>query len=171
MHVDSLDADRQIGCDALARLALDHAAQDFLLTRGQRFDPLAQFALPLMFRVTLRRELHCTLHAIEHLLGVIGLFDKIDRAMLKRANGHRDIAVTAHEDDRQVRATAIQFGLHVEAARLRHAHVEHEARGAAHIERTQKIGSVRESLRLHTDRIEQPRKRGAHAVVIVDDIN
>ena len=88
-------------------LAVHHAAQHFLLARGQRIEPLAQLAVTLAHRMPLLREPQRALHALEHLLRVVRLLDEIDRAVLQRAHGHRDIAVPADEDHRQRRAARV----------------------------------------------------------------
>ncbi|MGF6412957.1 hypothetical protein OKW37_004692 [Paraburkholderia sp. MM5482-R2] len=69
--------DRQVRRNDLAPLPLDQTVQHFLLARRERVDPLTQFELAHVFRVTLGREFHCALNALEHLLRVVRLLDEV----------------------------------------------------------------------------------------------
>ncbi|MDH6151602.1 hypothetical protein OKW46_005592 [Paraburkholderia sp. WSM4179] len=61
--------------------------QHLLLARRERVDPLTQFELAHMFRVTLGREFHRALNALEHLLRVVRLLDEVDRTALASLQG------------------------------------------------------------------------------------
>ena len=100
-----------------------------------------------------------------------GLFDEIAGPALQGADRHRYVAVAGDEDDRQLRAQAVELLVQFEAAHFRHAHVEHQA--AAHVA---PIGLQEGFRRVETGHLvafafQQPGHRIAHRFVVIDDMD
>jgi hypothetical protein len=60
------------------------------------------------------------------MIGVVGLFDEILRALLHRLDGQRDVAMTGHQNDRHVTPLPDDRIQERHAVDARHANVGHD---------------------------------------------
>jgi hypothetical protein len=65
-------------------------------------------------------------YGINHVLVTNGFWEKIDGACLHCFDAHRNIAMTGHENGRDLNARPRKLGLNVEPAATRQSDVEHE---------------------------------------------
>src|SRR5262249_4462712 len=86
----------------------------------------------------------------------------------------RNVGVTAHVDDRQLRVALDERVVHIEAGQMRHAHVEHQTGRLPTVARRQRFdGFARISPRLHVvARTFQPELCGLEELgIVVDDVD
>src|SRR5262249_7832855 len=85
-----------------------------------------------------------------------------------RLYGHRDVAVTGDEDDRNWIAFAAQLALEIEATHSRQSHVEDQTGRSIRVLAVQEILSCGECLYPKTDRLGERLRRLTHRPVIVN---
>src|ERR1700724_2289483 len=70
------------------------------------------------------------LDRVQQVLIAERLGQELDRSSLYRLNGHRDIAVSGDEDDRNVNVRRRELSLKIETASARQPDIEHKASGS-----------------------------------------
>src|SRR5882762_637288 len=88
---------------------------------------------------------------MEHLLMAERLGQEVDCSGLHRLDRHRNIAMTRHEDDRDVDTRLGQFDLKVEAAHSWQSDIEHQTTGDIRKAALQKFRGRPEHLDPQTD--------------------
>src|SRR5262249_46383351 len=101
------------------------------------------------------------LNRLEQLLIVERLGEELDRARLHGANGHRDIAASGDEYDRQFEAEFAQFLLQLEPAEIREVNVKHQtvsilqAIVTQHSAAVPNVSTCKPAVRINRDRATQ----------------
>src|SRR4029077_2887578 len=109
------------------------------------------------------------LNRIEQLLVAERLGQKLQGTGFQGADGHRDVAVTANEDNWNCPAGVSQSSLEVKSAQTRHPHIEHKAAGDIRMLAPQEILSRSEKLNSKSDRSNKVLERIPHRSIIIDD--
>jgi hypothetical protein len=107
-----------------------------------------------LFFTTVTVALEGKLNRFEKVLFAERFGQKFDRARLHGSYGHRDVAVSADENDRHMSIGLCKFGLKVEPADTRQANVKNEAGGRNIISRRpllKEIGRRTECLDIQAD--------------------
>jgi hypothetical protein len=99
-----------------------------------------------------------------------GLFQEIHRTRLQRANGHRNITMGCHDDDRQPHAALGQTRLKLQAVDLGHAEIGHHAAGGRQLRHEQRL-RVRIGPNRETFLFQREAKRVPDRFVIVHDMH
>src|SRR5690606_14635097 len=112
-------------------LLVGHAVHDHLhhlsLTRRQGGDTVVDQLPALLGLAHLIPILERLLHLFQKFMIVERLLDEVVRASLHRANGHRHIRVTAHDDHWQPDPSLSKFPLQIETTHPRHADIQYRA--------------------------------------------
>ena len=104
-------------------------ADDLLFSRCQRLETGSYFVNGLVLGAAFTVAFERNLNRIEEILIPERLGEEFDRARLHGAHRHRDIAVSADENDGNLDARLGEFGLKVESAQAGQSDIEHQARG------------------------------------------
>ena len=127
MNLDRALADAQFIGDHLVRLARNDEIEYLTLTIGQPAQALVHLGMLLLFLATFFVGRQRLTDAVEQFLVTKRLLDEINGAFLHSLDGHRHVAVTRDEDDRERVATLDQFLLEFESTESGHADVQHQA--------------------------------------------
>src|SRR5271155_2824844 len=121
LHGDFAHAD--LCRDLLIHQTCSDKAYHLLFARSERLVKCLVLGTP--YAVTVERYLDC----VEEVLVAKRLGEKFYCSGLHSAYGHRDVAVTGDENDRNANAGFGEFGLKVEPTYPRQSDIEHEAGG------------------------------------------
>src|SRR5271155_1749928 len=129
MHFHRDFAYAEFGRDLLVHQARRDEADDLLFTRGQRLEMRADCVNGLVLGAALAVALERDLHRIKEILIPERLGEELYRAGLHGADRHRDIPMSADENDGYLDARLGEFGLKVEAAYAGQSDIEHQTGG------------------------------------------
>ena len=127
LHVQAL-GQVQVARDDLVGLAGHDQVEHFALARRERLESLPDH-VALGEHATAAHLFQRLVDAVQQVLVAERLLDEIDGARLHCLDGHRHVAVSRDEDDRQDRVTLVELHLQLQAAHAGHADVEYEAAG------------------------------------------
>jgi hypothetical protein len=131
-HLPSVDLDRdfahaEIKRDLLVESPCRDQCHHLSLARGQSLEARAELgdrALAVKPCAVLRQAL---IDGVKQILGAEWLCQKLYRTILHRLHGHRDIAVTGNEDNREPNVCRREVALEVKATSAWQSDVQHEA--------------------------------------------
>src|SRR6202035_3180440 len=109
------------------------------------------------------------LDRVQQVLIAERLGQELDRSSLYRLDGHRDVAVSGDEDDRNVNVRRRQLSLKIETTSAGQSDIEHEAGGSVRAPFAQKFGNRSQGLGLQADGPDQAAERLADPRVVIDD--
>src|SRR6266446_2383950 len=108
------------------------------------------------------------LNRVQQVLVAERLGQKLDRSSLYRLDGHRDVAISGDEDDRNVNIRRRELSLKIQTTSARQPDIEHEAGRAVRAPFVQKFGNRSQGLGLHADGSDQTTERLADPRVVID---
>ncbi len=85
------------------------------------------------------------------------------------SSGHRDVAVSGDEDDRNVNVRRRELSLKIETTSARQPDIEHEAGRSVRAPFVQEFGNRSQGLGLRADGSDQAAERLADPRVVIDD--
>src|SRR6516164_6320116 len=129
MHLDGDLADPKLSRNLLVHQPRCYQAEYFLFTGCQCIETSTRLKNGPFFYTTVTVALECELNRIEKVLFAEWFGQKFDRASLHGSYGHRDIAVSANENDRQMSIRLCKFCLKVEPVDPGQPNVKNEAGG------------------------------------------
>ena len=154
MHLDGDLADPKLSRNLLVHQSRCHQAEYLLFTGGQCIETSTRLQNCPFFYTSVTVALESELNRFEKVLFAEWFGQKFDRARLHGSYGHRDIAVPADENDRQMSIGLCKFCLKVKPADAGQPNVKNEASGSDTIgypPLLQKIGSRTEGLDAQPD--------------------
>jgi hypothetical protein len=169
MDLDRAHADSEIECDQLVRPARQQPVKNFPLARTESGDPPRgvgdiEFMIGAVFPGKHR------LDRPEQGMIAVRLFQKVGCARLHRANGRLDIALTGHDNHREVGSHLEKLRLDIQSAHAWQADVEQDATRFERLRCRQKCVRMVERDRLEIGRTQQPFQRPQHGVVIIQNV-
>src|SRR5208283_3676193 len=163
------DAQPELGRDLLVHPSRHDELHDLplalgklVVTRHQRREA-RRVAAPCAIALDRRMD------RIEQHLIVERLGEELGRAGLHRTHGHRNVAVSGDEDDRESDTCFRKLLLKREPAHAGQPHVEHEAGRYVGPLRLHEFLGRREKLHVEPYRLEKTLKRAAHGWIVIDD--
>src|SRR6202047_2719395 len=119
-------ADTDVVGDLLVEAASHHQGQHFTLARSESLEPRPQRCDRLFVLQPRAISREAQLDRVQQVLIAERLGQKLDRSSLYRLNGHRDIAVSGDEDDRNVNIRRRELSLKIETASAGQPDIEHK---------------------------------------------
>ncbi len=110
-------------------------------------------------------------HRVEHVLIAKRLDEKIDGAGFHRTDAHRNVAMPAHQDCRQVDSELIETILEIQPVHPGHANVEDQA--ARHVRALggEKLLDRGMAVASEADRSEQAQQGHAQRLIVIDHMD
>jgi len=111
----------------LVQPALHDLYQNRALTRRQFFESRSERAQRLFFLAARTVASEPIIYSIQKVLVPKRLRQKFDRTGLHRLHGHRDVAMSSDENNREFDACCGEIALKIQAAPTRQSHIEYQA--------------------------------------------
>lgn len=119
-------SDTEVPRDLLTEAATRDLNHDLSLPGAQQAEAFLQRSERLYFVQPVTVESKSQPDGVEQILVAERLGQKLDSATFHRLHGHRDIAVSCHEDDRDSAVRRRQLPLQVKTASAWQSHVENQ---------------------------------------------
>src|SRR5216683_1056318 len=162
-------ADADVVGDLLVEAASHHQGHHLALARGESLEARPQRSDRLFVLQPRAIPREAQLDRVQQVLIAERLGQELDRSSLYRLDGHRDVAVSGDEDDRNVNVRRRQLSLKIETTSARQPDVEHKASGAVRAPLVQEFGNRSQGLGLRADGSDQAAERLANSWVVIDD--
>src|SRR6266481_2353597 len=130
MHFYSDLADADVEGDLLVEAASHHQGHHLALPGGKSLEARPQRGDCLFVLEPRAISREAQLDRVQQVLIAEGLGQELDRSSLYRLDGHRDVAVSGDEDDRNVNVCRQELSLKIKTTSTRQPDIEHKASGA-----------------------------------------
>jgi hypothetical protein len=146
MHLDCDLGDAQFFGDQLVHHAGSHEGEHVALAGSQRLVQQSKIRNGLLARPPFLIRGERPGYGVNHFLRADRLGQEVDSAGLHGLDGHRDIAMTGHKDDRDADTRFVQIYLKVKTAYSRQPDIEYQTAGDIREAALQQFGGRTEHL-------------------------
>jgi len=162
-------ADADVVRDLLVEAASHDQGHNLTLAGGEGLEARPQRGDCLFVLQPRAISLEAQLDRVQQVLIAERFCQELDRSSFYRLDGHRDVAMSGDEDDRNVNVGRRELSLKIETTSAGQSDIEDEARGAVRAPFAQEFGNRSQGLGLHADRSDQAAERLADPRVVIDD--